>query len=825
MITVKDLKKTYDKRSKNANQVLHGLSFTLPDRGFICILGASGCGKTSLLNAIGGLDSFDSGCIITDNAQISRSGSRTMEKERNKNFGYIFQSYYLLPDHSAAYNVYLGMHSMPMSKKEKLQRARWALEKVDMLRYRKRPVGQLSGGQQQRVAIARAIARSPKVIFADEPTGNLDEANTINICTILKELSHDSLVVMVTHEERIARFFADRIITIEDGRMIGDSTDWARESMDAGEKGAVYAGEYNEERHSSNNIELRVLSKLDSHPVSLTVITEKDRLIIKTDDPRVVICSETNAQPKLIEGNRPVLDQYSFKMSEHASAPASPEADKHSKSSRGKGLGLGLLLREAKSLASSRRLGRIGMSIFIILLSLMVSVAVSDIVTLAAIDPENFIITDSHMLELSFGRGEELPTDVWDISPYRMAYREHLEKSGLEFDYVINTGSCFKYTDTTVPQLGELHMEFDTASYVNISRLDPSTLISGRMPQRYDEIVIDRWLTDKYLDGDGILQNIIPNRDYFLGKTLTKDGVSFMPRIVGICDSGEPTIYMSTEAMLSHGTGGMEVMSFSEFVSITGYDKYDSLAANECIIIADNAGSVFTNLIGTDYYFGQDRTFFIKDAPTKTDDAVSVKYVVADEVVLRLFDEMIASSASYRIWCKDKAAMLEYISNGLPEELEGLLDVDVEDKYSDAYEQYRKSTSAKLDARTIVTATVLALSVVMLYLMQRSKINEHMDLVAVYRLLGIPKRSLVFVFAAESVALTLKLALPTVLAVWIAVNAASRAESLDINMLFPLSAVGVTLAAILAIRLLFSVIPVLRLLREPPARLAAKYDF
>ena len=110
MIKIDNLKKTYDKGTRHRNQVLHGLSLTLPDTGFVCILGPSGCGKTSLLNALGGLDLYDSGTITTDTAHITRAGSREMERERNAAFGYIFQNYYLLGEHSVAYNVYLGFY-------------------------------------------------------------------------------------------------------------------------------------------------------------------------------------------------------------------------------------------------------------------------------------------------------------------------------------------------------------------------------------------------------------------------------------------------------------------------------------------------------------------------------------------------------------------------------------------------------------------------------------------------------------------------------------------------------------------------------------------
>lgn len=829
MIEIKNLKKTYDKHTGNAHQVLHGMSFTLPDKGFVCILGQSGCGKTSLLNAIGGLDSFDSGNIITENTRITRSGSRKMEKERNANFGYIFQNYYLLSEHSVAYNVFLGMHSMPISKREKMQRVRVALQKVDMLRYRKRPVGQLSGGQQQRVAIARAIAKNPKVIFADEPTGNLDEANTMNICSILKELSKESLVVMVTHEERIAKFFADRIITIEDGHIVSDETEWERGVMDAGVKGAVYAGDYEESRTEEENISLRILHQADAAPVALTVITEKDRIIIKVNDPRVVLCSEDNLPPQLIEGQRPVLSTESFKEATKEgfalSRPAFTEKEK-----KGTGLGMRFLLREAKSLASSRRLGKVGMVVFIVLLSAMLSVSVADIITVSAINPENFITIDSHIVELVFARGDDLPAEEWSLDEYASIYINEMEKAGLDFDCIPGSGGrYFIYKDTTVPQLGELSMKMQFLNYVHIDRLDPSTLIAGRMPERSDEIVIDRWLIDHYLSGNGILQNIIPNREYFLGKTLISSSKStFSPTVVGICDGGEPSMYLSTEALFSQTDGGTDLISFSEFCRITGYDVHDALQENECIVLADNAGLTYTAAIGKvkTVVFYPRKDFYILDAPTNLEGNISAKYVLADELIEDIYLATLhTNSEKTFIWCQDKEAVKEYISTNMPEALEGLLKVEYKDYWTEAYEEYQEKTTVKADARTIVTATVFALSLVMLYLMQRSKMNEHMDVIAVYRLLGVPKANLAFVFGVESITLTLKYALPTVFLTWLGINLFSSMGAIDFYMIFPLGAAALTLAAILVIRLLFSVLPVLRLLYYPPAKLASQHDF
>ena len=306
MIRVTDLNKTYDAGHRYANHVLRNVSFTLPDTGFVCIVGASGCGKTSLLNAVGGLDSFDSGTIATGSVSASRYGSRELERERNNNFGYIFQNYYLLTDHSVAYNIYLGLHALALTHKEKLARVRESLKAVGMERFARRIVSDLSGGQQQRVAIARALARRPRVIFADEPTGNLDEKNTINICTLLRRISKTSLVVMVTHEENIARFFADRIITVNEGRITGDSDSWERGTLSAAGS-ELYAGDYAAETVETEQVKLRVLHEKDAAPVELTVAVLKDRIILKLDNGRNVSCTTSGEEPVIVEGKRPEL--------------------------------------------------------------------------------------------------------------------------------------------------------------------------------------------------------------------------------------------------------------------------------------------------------------------------------------------------------------------------------------------------------------------------------------------------------------------------------------------------------------------------------------
>ena len=820
MIKVENLKKTYDRGTRRANEVLHNLSFELPDTGFVCILGSSGCGKTSLLNAIGGLDAFDSGIITTENAEIKRAKSKEMEKERNANFGYIFQNYYLLTEHSVAYNVYLGMHSLNISHEEKLERVSDALSRVDMLRYGKRPVGELSGGQQQRVAIARAIARRPRVIFADEPTGNLDESNTMNICTILKELSKESLIVMVTHETRIATFFADRIITLDSGEIVSDTTDWSRGTIDAGEKDAIYSGEYTEERTNLAKLSVRMLSSEDAEPLDLTIITEKDRIVFKFNDKRVVLSSDLSCAPFLKEGERPVLSVDSFKNHEADDIKKKAENKKEGK----KFLGFKLIFKEAKSSVSERKIKRFGLGMFIIILSLMLSLAVADFITVSHINPEDFIEDDSHTLTFSFARGPKLSQNIWTLDGEIEKYVSYLNESGVELTYIPKTNTTFVFKDDTVEQMGTLSMRFPKYTPVELSHLDEATLIAGRMPENYNEIVVDRWILDKAISEDGILQNIIPNREYFIGKTLQCDR-NFAPVIVGICDSGEPSIYMSKEGLLAIGAGGYEVVTFSEFKRLSGFDPEYELLPGQCIIMGHNAGTSYFDgaVLSTrsGYIFTIKETIY--RTPISTD--IMARIIIPDEDLDGLYDSMISSTNIFTVWTEDKDGVYAYLDKGLPEDMVGMLDIKVADNYSMAYGAYKESSAAKMDTRTIVIASVILLSLIMLYLMQRSKIRDRMDLVTVYRLLGISKRNLMMIFGLESLTTTLKYSLPTIALAYGAIRLISSIEQLGTVLIYPLWGALLTLGIIAVFRLLVAILPILSLNRKPPAQLAANYDF
>lgn len=219
MIQVENIKKVFNAHSRNRNEVLKGVSFELPDKGLIAIFGKSGSGKTTLLNIMGGLDVQSSGTIYIDGE--STTGAR--DRIRNLRTGFIFQNYYLergctVSEIMRNAMLVAGYHDEKVIE----ERAKEALALVDMERYKNKLSDALSGGQQQRVAIARALIKGSDIIFADEPTGNLDVENTIKVMDILKEISRSKLVVLVTHEVSLIKRYADSYIKLVDGRLSED---------------------------------------------------------------------------------------------------------------------------------------------------------------------------------------------------------------------------------------------------------------------------------------------------------------------------------------------------------------------------------------------------------------------------------------------------------------------------------------------------------------------------------------------------------------------------------------------------------------------------
>lgn len=231
MLKLENIHKTY-KTGNTSVEALKGVSLEFRKSEFVSILGQSGCGKTTLLNVIGGLDKYDEGNMSIKNRSTKEYKDKDWDFYRNHSVGFVFQSYNLIPHQTVLQNVELALTISGISAKKRRRMAIEALEKVGLSDQLKKKPNQMSGGQMQRVAIARALVNNPEIVLADEPTGALDSETSVQIINLLKEISNDRLVIMVTHNPELAEKYSTRIVKLLDGKIIDDSNPYNSEEND-----------------------------------------------------------------------------------------------------------------------------------------------------------------------------------------------------------------------------------------------------------------------------------------------------------------------------------------------------------------------------------------------------------------------------------------------------------------------------------------------------------------------------------------------------------------------------------------------------------------
>lgn len=228
MLKLEHIIKNYEMKGAEV-KALKDISICFRKNEFVSILGPSGCGKTTLLNILGGLDHYTSGNLIIDGKSTKNFNDRDWDVYRNHRIGFIFQSYNLIPQDNILENVELALTIGGISKKEREQRAKNALDRVGLKDLYKKKPNQLSGGQCQRVAIARALVNEPEILLADEPTGALDSKTSVQIMDLIKEISKERLVIMVTHNPELAEKYSSRIISLLDGQVVNDTNPYSEE--------------------------------------------------------------------------------------------------------------------------------------------------------------------------------------------------------------------------------------------------------------------------------------------------------------------------------------------------------------------------------------------------------------------------------------------------------------------------------------------------------------------------------------------------------------------------------------------------------------------
>lgn len=294
MIKVKNLNKYFNKGKSNQIHVINDTSIELPSTGLISFLGHSGSGKTTLLNVIGGLDKAN-GSIAYDDLEMNKYNMHKIDEFRSKHIGYVFQNYNLLKSETVYDNLKIALEVIGVTNLEEIdKRIEYTLKAVGMYKYRKKKAYALSGGQQQRVSIARALIKNCKIIIADEPTGNLDSNNTIEVMNILKKISKDTLVLMVTHETDIASFYSDYIFELKDGSIVNQYDNNGDKTLKRDDSNTVYLKDMNKLEYETEIGNIKIYS--DSENVDLADISliVKNGTIFINSSQSIKIANNTN---------------------------------------------------------------------------------------------------------------------------------------------------------------------------------------------------------------------------------------------------------------------------------------------------------------------------------------------------------------------------------------------------------------------------------------------------------------------------------------------------------------------------------------------------
>lgn len=537
MIKISNLNKYYNKGKQNEIHVLNDVTIQLPEKGLVSIFGKSGCGKTTLLNVIGGLDDFTKGSITVDGQSVDNAP----DVLRNKYMGYIFQNYNLNCTESCFDNVADALRLCGMTDKAEIEkRVTAALENVGMEKYKLRNPDTLSGGQQQRIAIARAIVKNPRIILADEPTGNLDELNTIMIMDLLKAISKDHLVLLVTHEADLVDFYCDKVIELSDGKIVSIKENKDADGFSAKDKNAIYLGELEKSEYSGENAVVEYYGeKLDS-PLKLKIVNNGGKIYLSVETDGVQVLDQTN-EIKLKEGvyERKNEKNEASKNVDMSHLPA-VQGSNYGRLFSFKNSVLSGYAANFKKKKKGTKLLKICMSLFAIAMVIMSAVFGSvfdDLINIQKMYNHNVFYVYSSDLAVTKQILDE-------------AYENGADFIRLEYS-VPNGDKTLRFTNDFFETFTNVQSEvlFTNAVTLGVTASKDLELVCGKKDLTSDnEILITTAVADDIIENSGV--GYISDYEDVLGlisNSYSRSGTNV--RVAGVLRSDETSVYMTERAM------------------------------------------------------------------------------------------------------------------------------------------------------------------------------------------------------------------------------------------------------------------------------------
>lgn len=808
MIRIEKVNKYFNRFRKNSNHVINNTTLTLEDTGLVALLGPSGSGKTTLLNAIGGLDKINSGKIYINDKKISGHNIYRIDKLRNLNIGYIFQDYKLVDNMSVYDNVALSLRTIGVKDKKEIDKCvSYVLERVGMYRYRKRPASMLSGGERQRVGIARAIVKNPNIIIADEPTGNLDSKNSLEVMNIIKKISEDRLVILVTHEVNLAKFYASRIIEIEDGRVVNDYINDHEDNLDYSIDNNIYLKDI-KNNTKDNKLGIDVYRDKESN-LNIQIVLKGNNIFIKSLDDRKIEVVDDNSSIEFIDDHYKTLAKKDLN-----SIDFDYNVLKHNSRIRYSSIfnPITFITNGFKKVLEYSLIKKL-LLIGFFLSGFFIMMSASRIAANLTIHDKDFVDTNKNYLKV---HAEKIVYDDY----YKL-------KNNPNVNYVIpgNSKVTFKLKVDDFYQTAQTNSTI-TGSLSSVSMLNSNDIILGRMPENDNEIVIDKMVIDQLKKEMNITKMIglNKNKDFLNRDAIITNVPNF--KIVGITDLESPSIYADE----------------SKFINIlynnVNENNYDYTGDYEEDYTSDyQEWSLFTDKVYIkegrwplyDYEVvvnvrNKEEMKLNKEINKKINDRklVVVGYYDSEENIDKnlVNDNMVRflllkKSKNIMVYPKDKDIIVDELTN------EG---INVEDSYIASKTKYLKERENGTKVAITSSLIVLGISLIEIILMLRSSFLSRIKEVGIYRAIGLKKKDIYIMFSGEIIAITTLTSLPGIILSAYIFNRISHMPLLGSEFLVNQNIVVLAVVLIYIFNLICGLFPVFFTLRKRPAQILSRTD-
>ena len=810
MLKIQNADKYFNRHRRNQIHVINHTSIDTSDAGLIALLGPSGCGKTTLLNVIGGLDKLRRGSIYVNHKKISSRWMYKVDKIRNLEIGYIFQDYKLIDNLSVFDNVSIVLKMQGVkSAIEIREKVEYVLDCVGMLRYKKRPAGMLSGGERQRVGIARALVKNPNVILADEPTGNLDSKNSLEIMQIIKAISEKKLVILVTHEQELAKFYANRIIEIEDGCIKKDYLNDLQEDLDYGIDGNFYLKDFKENIELKDNKVNIHLYRDTSDKVSLDIVVMNGNIYIKSNTVEKVSVVDEDSGIEFINNSYEKLshekrDKYQFDFDKIK--------DVHKKRYASIISPIKMIYEGFQKVFQYTFLKKI-LLVGFFLAGMFIMYSVSSYMASLKINEKDYV---------------RLHSDYLTIKSNSLNLDDYLKQEKNEDILYMIPGSS--KVEVNVPlkdyfQTSKMSPSMDV-SIVSSELLKDSFLLEGRLPLQYNEVILDELAFDIATEEDPSYQmgGIIAVRDMLDRSIMIRDREY---KVVGIVSLGSPCLYMNqSELFKVIGASTMDMNKVRDdnttvtLSNVFSYEEYQSQVEIKKGRTPNNDYEVIVP-ISNEEVMPLNKEINQKINGKKL--VVVGYYTSVEQINLMLCNTttrkylIILKNQSITIMPKkDKKEVLfnVYQENGY----------DIHDTYQESRDKYLKSKKSDRKTTFVVSGIMLSISFIEIFLMIRSSFLSRVKMVGIYRAIGVKVRDICKMFMGEIFAITTLASIPGVLFMAYILKILTGIKYLRSFILVDSRVVITSIVMIYVFNLIIGLLPVINAIRKRPAVILSRYD-